>query len=58
MEYIEYDKKDYKKVYIDINNYKDNLEECSKNYSDFLAHYFVRKGGVINGFLFRHVGGF
>lgn len=58
MEYIEYDKKDYKKVYFNSNNYNDFLEECSKNYSDFLSHYCFREGGVLSGFLFRHVGGF
>lgn len=58
MEYIEYDKKDYEKVYFNTNNYKNFFEKCSKNYSDFLSHYFVREGGVLSGFLFRYVGGF
>lgn len=51
MEYIKYNKQDYKKIDItNMENYKgleSYLRSCSKNYSNFLNNYFVRKGGIL-----------
>lgn len=49
-----FDKKNYKKVDVfsekNTEGFRFYFEECSKNYSSFLNHYFVNKDGVLDGF--------
>lgn len=57
MEYISYNKKNYKKIDIqDKKTYKcleHYIRACSENYIDFLDSYFIRKGGrLTNEFKF------
>ena len=51
-----YDKQDFKKDNIHIENYRKASKKCfqsyADNYSNFLAHYFNKNGGVLDGFRF------
>ncbi len=62
MEYIKYNKQEYKKIDItNMENYKgleSYLKSCSEAYINFLDNYFVREGGILtNELRFTDVGG-
>lgn len=51
---MEYNFKQYKKVDIQdkkfVNGFSIYFQECSKNFSNYLDNYFIRKDGVLDGF--------
>lgn len=53
----QFDCQKYQKINISNKEYLEGLKlffkTCSSNYSNYLNHYFTRKGGVIDGF--RHI---
>lgn len=62
MEYVSYNKKNYKKINVqDKKAYKcfeHYIRACSQNYVDFLNNYIIREGGrLTNGFKFIDLGG-
>ena len=56
MVYVKYVKKKYEKPDLSGKDISEKLsfyfQECSKNYSNYLSHYFTSEGGVLGGFRF------
>lgn len=50
----QFDCKKYQKIILSDKKYNEGLKQyfkdCSKAYSNYLDHYFIRKGGVLIGF--------